>query len=91
MHQSIGDEIMALSEASKKIALLQNRLDLIDLTTRERLKWHRESLEQWKSGLLTPTEPDTEERARVIRGLEGAIHELEVIRNGIFPDEKEAT
>lgn len=46
----------------------------------ERIEYHRNSLNQWISGHLVPTEPDEEERACIIRGLEAAIGSLEIAK-----------
>ena len=43
---------------------------------REQLGYHETSLEQWQSGYLTPTEPDSEERTAVMRELKAAIFTL---------------
>ena len=47
---------------------------------KERLTMHRDNLRLWQNGVLTPTEPDEEERTAVMRGLMGAINELEVLQ-----------
>lgn len=47
----------------------------------ERIGYHRDSLSQWRSGLLAPTEPDEEEREKTIAGLEAAIASLQVARD----------
>ncbi len=44
---------------------------------RERLQQHRENLRLWEQGVLTPTEPDADERAAVKRELRACIRELE--------------
>lgn len=41
------------------------------------LQQHRDNLELWQSGHLTPTEPDPDEREAVMRELKTAIHEPE--------------
>ena len=43
----------------------------------ERLQQHYDNLRLWENGFLTPTEPDPEERAAVVRELKAAIAELE--------------
>lgn len=48
---------------------------------REQLGFHKMNLEQWKSGYLTPTEPDEEERNAVMRELKAAIFTLEWVLN----------
>lgn len=42
----------------------------------ERLKQHLDNLDLWAKGVLTPTEPDPQERECVIRELKAAIAEL---------------
>ena len=49
----------------------------------ERIGYHRDSLNQWRDGTLTPTEPDEDEREKTIEGLKAAISALEVAR-GLF-------
>jgi hypothetical protein len=44
-----------------------------------RLEQHRENLGLWESGFLAPTEPDPDERRRVMDHLRVAIHELEEV------------
>jgi hypothetical protein len=43
----------------------------------ERLKQHRDNLELWENGVLTPTEPDEVERNLTKEGLRACIYELE--------------
>lgn len=53
----------------------------------ERHGQHRENLRLWTQGVLTPTEPDPDERAAVIRELRAAIAELEGLQEivGVEP------
>lgn len=44
---------------------------------RERLESHKEDLEQWDSGFLSPTEPDSDEREKIKRELKAVIYILE--------------
>jgi hypothetical protein len=43
---------------------------------REKLVHHETSLAQWESGFLAPTEPDDDERRRVMARLAAAIYTL---------------
>lgn len=43
----------------------------------ERLKMHKTTKGLWKDSILTPTEPDPEERKIIMLQLEAVIHELE--------------
>jgi hypothetical protein len=54
-------------------------LETIRRHVRERLTQHRENLELWRNGTLTPTEPDPEERRVTVAQLEAAVYELERI------------
>jgi hypothetical protein len=44
---------------------------------REKLAQHEENLRLWRSGYLTPTEPDPEERTIAVKQLEAAIWTLQ--------------
>jgi hypothetical protein len=46
---------------------------------KKRLKQHRDNLTLWLNGSLNQTEPDETERQAIIRGLQGAINELEYL------------
>lgn len=64
------DQIKNLLEKNKRLVERIN----------ERMEQHQENLRDWKSGYLNPTEPDEEERARIKRGLEACIYELEQLK-----------
>lgn len=45
-----------------------------------RLKQHTDNLGLWKNGTLTPTEPDEQQRAITIEGLDACIFELNELK-----------
>ena len=45
----------------------------------ERLKMHKTTKGLWEDGILTPTEPNPEERKITMLQLEAVIHELECL------------
>lgn len=61
-----------MSAVVKMKHLMRNHID-------ERLKQHRDNLALWSNGFLDPTEPDENERIAVMRELEAAIAELELM------------
>ena len=78
------------AEQLVKIASLENQREAADTRRAsflrqidERIGYHRDSLNQWRDGTLTPTEPDEDEREKTIEGLKAAISALEVAR-GLF-------
>lgn len=56
--------------------LLQSHEKQIIGELEERLKQHQDNLKLWENGLLTPTEPDEEERNCVMRELKASIFVL---------------
>ena len=48
-----------------------------DTEIREKLAQHQENLHLWRTGYLSPTEPDPQEREKVIIQLKAAIHTLQ--------------
>lgn len=61
-----------MSTVMKMKHLMRNHID-------DRLKQHRDNLAMWSNGFLDPTEPDENERNAVMRELEAAIAELELM------------
>jgi len=51
---------------------------------KKRLKQHRDNLRLWNNDVLSPTEPDENEREAIKRGLMGAINEDEYINEFII-------
>lgn len=48
----------------------------------EKLEQHRENLRLWETGFLTPTEPDPDERTRIMTELRAAIVTLTWVLGG---------
>ncbi len=73
--QRLQDELSNLK--STEIVKLSGKFARLESYLLQRIEQRRGNLRLWESGHLTPTEPDEEERAAVMRELRAAMAEAE--------------